>query len=217
MRHLAVLATLLLCALSLSAQGTVSDSDSVMLTGVVINNDTRQPYPGCVLRFVQNGQTMAEATADGEGNFFVPALAVGSYELHVKIKSIVVHQADLTLEANADLTIGVDTVMFRMLRAITITDMRHKLGNFLIASRHDHRLWGFTAGYRDANASVALPPDAHGNPDVDEFGRTFTSGMPWQVQQAYLTGTLGTMLLTPPIWELVPDRVYTVDSTKASR
>lgn len=194
------------------------EADSVMLTGVVVNNDTRRPYPNCTLRFVQEGQTVAEAVSDAEGNFAIPVLAVGSYELHVKIKNFTIHQADLTLDANADLTVAVDTVMFRTLRAVTVTAAKHMLGTLQITSRHDKRLWGLTAGYRDANASVALPPDAHGNLDTGATdGLVFPLEMPWRVQMAYMTGKLGTRLRTPPIWELVPDRKYVADSTRSEK
>ena len=210
---------LLLCAiLFLLPTLAHAQEDSVMLTGVVINNDTRRPYPDCILRFVQEGNIVAETSSDAEGNFFIPALAAGSYELHVKIKNFSVHHTDLMLADNADLTVAIDTVVFRTLKAVTVTAMKHKLGPLLITSRHDRRLWGFTSGYRDANASVALPPDAHGNLDIGETdGLIFDPHIPWQVQQASLTGQLGSMLLTPPIWELVPDKVYPADSTKTDK
>ena len=192
--------------------------DSVMLTGVVINNDTRKPYPDCTLRFVQDSQIVVETRSDWDGNFVIPAMPTGNYELYVKVKHFTMHQADLTLDGTAHLTVAVDTIMFRTLKAVTVTAAKHMLGPLQITSRHDKRLWGLTSGYRDANASVALPPDAHGNSDAGaDDGLVFPLGMPWQVQMAYMTGKLGTRLITGPIWELVPDRKYVVDSTESKQ
>ena len=133
----------------------------------------------------------------------------------------------LVLNDNAYLTVAVDTIKLVTLKAITIVAAKHMLGSLQVTSRYDKRLWGFTAGYRDANASVAMPPDAHGNSDAGEDGGAcgdgpvgtplFDPALPWQAVNAIVTGKLGTMLLTPPIWELVPDRRYVADSTKANR
>ena len=222
--YIALLKALLCAGIVFSFNPVVAQVDSVMLTGIVLNNDTRKPYPDCILRLVQQGHTVVETQSDEEGNFFIAALPVGSYELHVRIKNFTIHQADLTLDANADLTVAVDTLIYRTLKSVTITATKHMLGSLQITSRHDKRLWGFNAGYRDANASVALPPDAHENidygPEDEETGEhapVFPYGMPWRVQVAYITGKLGTTLRTPPIWELVPDRKYVADSTKTTR
>ena len=97
------------------------------------------------------------------------------------------------------------------------------LGSLQITSKYDPRLWSLSGGYRDANASVALPPDAHGNSDAGPEGDErlglpdaplFPASMPWQIQVAYMSGMLGHRMMTPPIWEVVPDRVIKADSTK---
>ena len=98
------------------------------------------------------------------------------------------------------------------------------LGRRQITSKYDPRLWSLSGGYRDANASVALPPDAHGNSDAGPEGDErlglpdaplFPASMPWQIQVAYMSGMLGHRMMTPPIWEVVPDRVVKADSTRA--
>lgn len=163
-------------------------------------------YGNCLMWFMQEGERVAEVTTESDGSFATGMLPVGRYELHVKLKGLMFHQADLVLKDNAYLRVAVDTIKLVTLKAITVVAAKHMLGKLQIASRHDTRLWGFTAGYRDGNANVALPPDAHGNSDDGPDGAPlFPVGMPWQVQAAYLTGKLGSMLMTGPIWELVPD------------
>ena len=150
---------------------------------------------------------------------------MGRVELHVRLKGILFHQADFDLYENANLTVAVDTIKLVTLKAITVVATKHMLGSLQITSRHDRRLWGFTSGYRNANASVAMPPDAHGNSDAGPEGDErlglpdaplFPASMPWQIQVAYMSGMLGHRMMTPPIWEVVPDRVIKADSTRTS-
>lgn len=199
--------------------------DSVILTGRVINHHSHRIYPNCYMRFVQDGRTVAETTTDSVGEFIVAALPMGRVELHVRLKGILFHQADFDLYENANLTVAVDTIKLVTLKAITVVATKHMLGSLQITSRHDRRLWGFVGGYRDANASVAIPSDAHGNSDDGEDGGVggdgpvgtplFDPAMPWKMRAAIVTGALGSMLATPPIWELVPDRVVKADSTRS--
>ena len=170
------------------AQQEAAEVDSVMLAGKVVNHHSHRIYRNCYMRFVQQGRTVAETVTDTAGEFMVAALPVGRVEL-------------------------------------TVVATKHMLGSMQITSIHDRRLWGFNGGYRDANASVALPPDAHGNSDAGEDGGVggdgpvgtplFDPAMPWQIRVAMVTGRLGTSLMTPPIWEVVPDRVVKADSTRA--
>ena len=207
------------------AQEATAEVDSVMLAGKVVNHHSHRIYRNCYMRFVQEGRTVAETTTDAEGGFVVAALPVGRVELHVRLKGLLFHQADLDLHENAYLTVAVDTIKLITLKAITVVATKHMLGSMQITSIHDRRLWGFNGGYRDANAVVAMPPDAHGNSDAGEDGGVggdgpvgtplFDPAMPWQIRHALMTGKLGTLLMTPPIWEVVPDRVVKADSTRA--
>lgn len=200
--------------------------DSVMLGGRVVNHHTDRIYSNCYMRFVQDGHTVAETVTDTGGEFMVPALPVGRVELHVKLKGLLFHQADLDLNENAYLTVAVDTIKLITLKAINVMAAKHMLGSLQITSRHDTRLWGLTAGYRDGNSSVALPPDAHGNPDdgpaEDEGlglpkGPLFPYGMPLKVQVAYMTGKLGSGFYTGPIWTLVPDVYHPAPEAEAEK
>jgi hypothetical protein len=218
-------AAFVLTVQGVGAQEATAEVDSVMLAGKVVNHHSHRIYPNCYMRFVQEGRTVAETTTDAEGGFVVAALPVGRVELHVRLKGLLFHQADLDLRENAYLTVAVDTIKLVTLKAITVVATKHMLGSMQITSIHDRRLWGFNGGYRDANAVVAMPPDAHGNSDAGEDGGVggdgpvgtplFDPAMPWQIRHALMTGKLGTLLMTPPIWEVVPDRVVKADSTRA--
>jgi hypothetical protein len=201
-------AALVLAVSAVGAQEPVAEVDSVMLTGRVVNHHTHHIYPNCYMRFVQDGRTVAETTTDGDGEFIVSALPMGRVELHVKLKGLLLHQADFDLYENADLTVAVDTIKLVTLKAITVVAAKHMLGSLQIKSRHDNRLWGI-AGRRNANANVAMPPDFDGTP------QPMACGLPRKIRVALTTGTLGTTLLTPPIWEVVPDRIVKADSTQA--
>ena len=218
-------AAFVLTVQGVGAQEATAEVDSVMLAGKVVNHHSHRIYPNCYMRFVQEGRTVAETTTDAEGGFVVAALPVGRVELHVRLKGLLFHQAGLDLHENAYLTVAVDTIKLITLKAITVVATKHMLGSMQITSIHDRRLWGFNGGYRDANAVVAMPPDAHGNSDAGEDGGVggdgpvgtplFDPAMPWQIRHALMTGKLGTLLMTPPIWEVVPDRVVKADSTRA--
>ena len=222
-KMLLLAAAFVLAVQGVGAQQEAAEVDSVMLAGKVVNHHSHRIYPNCYMRFVQEGRTVAETVTDTAGEFVVAALPVGRVELHVKLKGLLFHQADLDLHENAYLTVAVDTIKLITLKAITVVATKHMLGSMQITSIHDRRLWGFNGGYRDANASVALPPDAHGNSDAGPEGDErlglpdaplFPASMPWQIQVAYMSGMLGHRMMTPPIWEVVPDRVIKADSTR---
>ena len=200
------------------------EGDSVFLTGTVLNRHTQEPVPWCIMRFAQEGQTKATVVSDGEGYFELNGLPAGTYALHAMVHGRSLYQADLTLSGVAHLSIAIDTIAQVMLKTVEVVASKHLLGPHLIQSVDNRRLWGFTAGYRDGNASVQLPPDAHGNiddgPAEDEGlglprGPVFSASMPWQVQMAYITGKLGSSLYSGPIWTLVPDVYHPAPDTTA--
>ena len=196
---------IILTPLTLKAQ-VADEGDSVMLTGIVVNHHTNKPYPYCPMRFVRSDSTVYDLTTEADGSFATALLPTGRYALLVKIKGIMYHHSDLDLRENAFLTVAIDTIRLITLKAITVVAAKHMLGQLQITSRHDTRLWGLTAGYRNANSSVALPPDAHGNIDDGPDGApVFPYGMPLKVQIAYMTGKLGSGFYSGPIWTLVPD------------
>lgn len=201
---------IILTPLTLKAQ-VADEGDSVMLTGIVVNHHTNKPYPYCPMHFVRSDSTVYDLTTEADGSFATAMLPTGRYALHLKIKGIMYHHSDLDLHENAFLTVAIDTIKLITLKAITVVAAKHMLGQLQITSRHDTRLWGLTAGYRNGNSSVALPPDAHGNiddgPNLDDGSRApvFDPNMPLKVQIAYMTGKLGSSFYSGPIWTLVPD------------
>ncbi len=187
------------------------EADSVTLTGIVKNLHSGKPQPHCILSLRQNDTTVATALTDEGGEFVLPSIPAGSYTLFVKLHGLSFYQSDMDLGRSADLSISIDTMRVMQLKTVVITAMKHMLGTLQITSVHDKRLWGFTAGYRDANASIAFAPDAHGNIDATEnqdaqtgeakYGPVFDPRIPGKVVAALVTGKLGTSLLTPPFFE----------------
>ena len=222
-----VVAALLVIAGRATAQN-VDEGDSVMVTGVVVNHHTGRPYPHSLMSFVGSDSSVFEVTTDADGMFSTGMLPTGRYALHVRLKGIMYHHADLDLQENAFLNVAIDTIRLITLKAITIVAAKHMLGSLQITSRHDKRLWGFNDGFRNANASVAMPPDAHGNSDAGEDGGACGDGpvgtplfdpmMPSKVRVAIITGRLGSSLYSGPIWTLVPDVKHPApDSTSVKR
>lgn len=205
------------CLLTLAVMLLVSsvvwsqEADSVTLTGIVKNLHSGKPQAGCVLSLRQNDTVVARALTDEGGEFALPPIPAGSYTLFVKLHGLSFYQSDMDLGRSADMNISIDTVRVMQLKTVVVTAMKHMLGSLQITSVHDKRLWGLTAGYRDANASIAFAPDAHGNIDATEdlgakdgapaYGPVFDPRIPWQVVSALVTGKLGSMLLTESFFE----------------
>lgn len=204
---LLALAAILLASTTVWAQ----EADSVTLTGIVKNLHSGKPQAGCILSLRQNDTVVATALTDKGGEFALPPIPAGSYTLFVKLHGLSFYQSDLDLGQSADLNISIDTLRVMQLKTVVVTAMKHMLGSLQITSVHDKRLWGFTAGYRDANASIAFAPDAHGNLDATEdlgakdgmqkYGPVFDPRIPWKVVSALVTGKLGSMLMTEPFFE----------------
>ena len=165
-----LLLTLLLCAAPLRAQEPAVP-DSVVVMGSVVNRMTGQPEPFSVVHLLQGDTLVASAPCDEEGWFDMQALPAGSYLLEVKVRNLTLYQADLVLQENAVLNIGVITDSIRLvnLREVAIVALRHMLGQQLISSTHDIRLWNLTyrKGGGDHNAAVSISPDMQ--PEWDEL------------------------------------------------
>ena len=185
----------------------VDEADSLQYSGVISNLHSGKPQPYSLLRFVREGKEVAQVRCDAEGRFDGLSLASGDYQLFVKVHGLTVYTADLRLSESGYMNLQVDTVQLVTLKEITVEGMKHMLGSLLITSPHDLRLWGMNAGYRNGNASVQLPLDAHGNLDVDATtGLMFDPELPLRLQRYYVGGPFYTFG-SGPIWTLVPDRV----------
>lgn len=170
MRRIVFLLLLLSVGLPLWAQEP-DGSDSVVVMGTVVNRMTGQPEPFSIVQLLRDTLVVASAPCDEEGWFGIDALPVGSYLLEVQVRGLTLYQADLVLQENAVLNIGVITDSIRLvnLREVAIVALRHLLGGQLISSTHDIRLWNlsYRNGGGDHNAAVAISPDMA--PEMDEL------------------------------------------------
>lgn len=145
--------------------------DSVVVMGTVVNRMTGQPEPFSIVQLRQDTTVVASAPCDEEGWFGIDALPAGSYLLEVQVRGLTLYQADLVLQENAMLNIGVITDSLRMvnLREVAIVALRHLLGEQLISTTHDIRLWNlvYRKGGGDHNAAVSISPDM--TPEWDEL------------------------------------------------
>ena len=135
---------LLLSACTLCAQE--DEPDSIVVLGSVVNRLSGQPEPFCQVHFLQGSDTVATAFCDDEGYFGVDRLPVGTYGLSVSLRGMTLYQSDLVLGDNALLYISVitDSFQLRNLHEVEIVAPKHLLGEQLISSYDDPRLWDFS-------------------------------------------------------------------------
>ena len=137
--------------------------DSVIVMGTVVNQMSGQPEPFSVVRLLQDTVVVATAPCDEEGWFGIRALPAGSYLLEVQVRGLTLYKADLVLQENASLNIGVitDTLRLVNLNEVNVIALRHLLGGQLITSPSDIRIWNllYRNGGGDHSASVAISPD----------------------------------------------------------
>ena len=121
-----------------------AQTDSVWMEGRVTNAATGEPQSLCEVQL--HGSISSIAFCDDQGYFSIGWVPVGVYTLSVLSEGKTLHYAELKLEENAMVNIALmnsDTVMFRALRTVTVTETKHKLGDRLITSPDDMRLWNF--------------------------------------------------------------------------
>lgn len=135
---------LLLSAGTLCAQE--DEPDSIVVLGSVVNRLSGQPEPFCQVHFLQGSDTVATAFCDDEGYFGVDRLPVGTYGLSVSLRGMTLYQSDLVLGDNAMLSLSVitDSFQLRNLHEVEIVAPKHLLGEQLISSYDDPRLWDFS-------------------------------------------------------------------------
>ena len=156
----------------IKAQGQAPDS--VIVLGSVVNRLSGEPEPYCTVHFLRDTDTAATVLCDAEGFFGLDGLPAGTYGLSVSLRGMTLYQADLVLNANAELYISVitDSFQFRTLREVAIVAMKHDLAasGLLITSPDDVRLWDFMYcdwclwGPAPHNASASISGDPN-NPE----------------------------------------------------
>ncbi|MBR4739424.1 MAG: carboxypeptidase regulatory-like domain-containing protein [Bacteroidales bacterium] len=170
--------------------------DSVIVMGSVVNQMSGRPEPFSVVRLLQDTVVVATAPCDEEGWFGIHALPAGRYLLEVQTRGLTLYQADLVLQENASLNIGVITDSLRLvnLSEVKVVALRHLLGGQLIASPHDIRLWNllYRKGGGDHSAAVSISPDME--PEYDELDAQngvlrllLPVGIPGKAYKYYLT------------------------------
>ena len=161
------------------------EPDTVWMEGRVTEAATGQPQPNCEVQLLQEGESKAVAFCDEEGYFSIGWMPTGLYTLSVfhDGKSLYYTEFQLTQSAMVNIALLPDTVDLHALRPTEVTASRHKLGEKLITSPDDPRLWNF-------NGVEALWDSGPASADLSGgFAHPRGNGM-------------GMMLLTPPIWVL---------------
>lgn len=136
----------MLIAMPLCAQQPVY-TDSVAVFGAVTNHHTGKPEPFCTVQLMREGHLVAGTLCDEEGFFTIDAMAPGVYTLKVMSGGLSLYQQQLPIEETVNLNISVitDSTTIRMLPDVSVVDaaIEHKLGELLISSPRDVRLWDF--------------------------------------------------------------------------
>ncbi len=173
------------CSLFAFAQQPNAETDSVWVEGRVIEAATGQPQTSCEVQFLQEGEAKAVAFCDKEGYYSIGWMPVGLYTLSVLSGGASLYYAEFQLSESAMINIALmpDTVNLHALRPTEVNASRHKLGEKLITSPDDPRLWNFN-GIWELMCAGSASADLSGGPDHPKG-----DGM-------------GMMLLTPPIWIL---------------
>lgn len=133
-----------ICIFALYCFLSYAQTDSVWVEGRVTNAITGEPQSLCEVQL--QGSFAAIAFCDKQGYFSVGWVPVGVYTLSVLSEGKTLHYAELALDENAMVNIALmndDTLKFRTLKPALVTETRHKLGDRLITSPDDPRLWNF--------------------------------------------------------------------------
>lgn len=177
-----------------------SQSDSLTVEGIIVNEVDGNVLPLCNVQLLQEGHCVASALTDYDGRFVMPTLATGSYTFLVTqfgdtmmyykslrltrdalVRSVVTPPpagvGELPLPPNHPQMVWLNTVSVYAKR-----NMLYKMG-LLITSPNDLRLWNFCGRAElidigPANLDLSWPTPTGRNP----YRRT--------------------MLRTPPIWIL---------------
>ena len=144
---------------SLNAQ-----TDSVWMEGRVTDAASGQPQTACEVQLLQEGLAKAVAFCDEEGYFSIGWTPVGTYTLSVLLGGTSLYYAEIQLTESAMVNIALmpDTVNIRALKPVAVNATRHKLGDRLITSPDDRRLWDMFGHGLGGPASADL---SWGTPD----------------------------------------------------
>ena len=191
-KHVLALLVFILAVRALAAQDTLY----VMVHGTVLNQISGLPESYSVVHLLQGDSVRYVAPCDSDGWYGFRMLPAGSYRLEVQVRGQTLYQADLVLQQNAELNIGVitDSMRFVLLREVQVIALKHMLGSQYIGSPSDIRIWNLTGrkGGGDHWASVEISPDMEADWDeLDDENKILRSllpvGVPGKAYKFYLT------------------------------
>ena len=123
-----------------------AQTDSVWVEGRVIDAASGQPQTACEVQLLQEGAAKAVSFCDEAGYYSIGWMPKGSYTLSILSGGASLYFAEIQLTESIMMNIALmpDTVNLRALEPVTVNERKHMLGEKLITSADDPRLWNFS-------------------------------------------------------------------------
>ena len=123
-----------------------AQTDSVWVEGRVTDAATSRPQTSCEVQLLQEGAARAVAFCDDEGYYTIGWMPTGRYTLSILSggSSLYIAEIHLTESIMMNIALMPDTVNLRALDPIAVNGRKHQLGEKLITSPDDRRLWNFS-------------------------------------------------------------------------
>lgn len=124
---------------------SAAQDDSVWVEGVVTDAVTSEPETVCEVQLFQENEVKAIAFCDEEGRYTIGWMPAGTYSMSVISKGTTLYCAELSIMEDAILNIALvhDSLLTRTLAPVVVAEKKHGLGDRLITSPDDPRLWNF--------------------------------------------------------------------------
>lgn len=124
---------------------SAAQDDSVWVEGVVTDAVTNEPETICEVQLFQENEVKAIAFCDEEGRYTIGWMPAGTYSMSVISKGTTLYCAELSIMEDAILNIALvhDSLLTRTLAPVVVAEKKHGLGERLITSPDDYRLWNF--------------------------------------------------------------------------
>lgn len=124
---------------------SAAQNDSVWVEGVVTDAVTSEPETICEVQLFQENEVKAIAFCDEEGRYTIGWMPTGTYSMSVISKGTTLYCAELSIMEDAILNIALvhDSLLTRTLAPVVVAEKKHGLGERLITSPDDYRLWNF--------------------------------------------------------------------------
>lgn len=124
---------------------SAAQDDSVWVEGIVTDAVTSEPETICEVQLFQENEVKAIAFCDEEGRYTIGWMPAGTYSMSVISKGTTLYCAELSIMEDAILNIALvhDSLLTRTLAPVVVAEKKHGLGERLITSPDDYRLWNF--------------------------------------------------------------------------